>query len=92
MKVTDNCIGENSTHFIDLFNYRISILIILIRVRSSSYKYILIGEGEWYQGHDYNAFQDLRKSREEASKREIYTTLIRIDLFNREQYEFAWKK
>ena len=61
MKATDNCIGENSTHFIDLFNYRISILLILIRVRSASYKYILIGEGEWYQGHDYNAFQDLRK-------------------------------
>ena len=74
MKATDNCIGENSTHFIDLFNYRISILIILIRVRSSSYKYILIGEGE------------------EASKREIYTTLVIIDLFNGEQYKFAYKK
>ena len=112
MKATDNCIEENSTHFIDLFIYRIYRLRLLCRpdtldiqqhlkfrpvsyihIRSSSYKFTLIGEAEWYQGHDYNVLQDLRRiSEERFETRNLHISLTRIDLCNRKQYELTFAR
>ena len=89
MKAKDNCIEENSKHFMDIFIYRISTQvaihrpntlniqqhfrpIISIHIRSFSYKCTLIREAEWYQGHDYNTHQDLRRIYEFARKKNIW--------------------